>query len=475
VKGSDPLGLTGDLGEGLAVGAPLDRRAMDDRMVEIRRAYQQAGFDQVSVRAIPHQREDGSWLVRVELEPGSQRTLEDVRFSGLRHIKPRYLRAGLELDEGDLLDVFQVDESAIRIANFAPVERLDVTTRATGSGGSIVDMEVFEKPRWTVELGAGWDADRGFEARTGLRDDNLFGRGVGANLRLRWNDIERIALLYGSLPPLPGGRLSLGSTLGYTESDQELESLLEPVSYRETELLASLELTYQPAPGTSVKPYVRYTNNRLDFDDDLLDDTIVTTTLGSAAFHDRFDNPFDPRSGYSIVADVGWSSSYLGSDFDTVQAVVSGSLALAPVDGWTWVQTARFGIAEPLGDTVLDPTVRFKAGGQGSVRGFDRDSVGPTLLDLPEGSPVGGGALFILNEELRMPLWRSMRAAVFADAGQVWESWSEAEWGLSIGVGLGLRWSTPVGLVWADVAWPVANVEHSSLGPKYYFGIGRPF
>ena len=152
---------------------------------------------------------------------------------------------------------------------------------------------------------------------------------------------------------------------------------------------------------------------------------------------------------------------------------MSGSLALAPVRGWTWVQTVRFGIAEALRGTELDPTVEFKAGGQGSIRGFDRDSV--FAVD-ENGIPVAGGAQFILNEELRFPIWSSLRLAAFADAGQVWESWSKATLGqLSVGVGLGLRWSTPIGLVWADVAWPVANVYTSSRGPKYYFGVGRPF
>jgi outer membrane protein assembly factor BamA len=481
VVGSDPLGLTGDLGGSLAEGAPLDRRAMDDRMAEMRRQYQQSGYDQVSVRAVPHRREDGSWLVSVELEPGVQRKLEGVQFGGLRHIKPRYLRPGLELADGDLLDVFEVDESAIRIANFAPVERLEVTTRAVGATGSIIDMEVFEKPRWTVELGAGWDRDRGFEVRTGLRDDNLFGRGLGANLRLRFNDVEKVALLYGSLPPLPGRRFSIGSTFSYSDRHREDIRGDTVTSFTEEEMLASLDLAYQIVPRTTFKPYVRVTNTRTtigDFDFDLF-----VSTIGIAGFHDRFDNPFDPRSGYSVVGDVGWSTRYLGSDLDTLQATVSGSIALELFSRSTWVQTVRFAVAEALQGTDLDEGAKFQAGGQGSMRGFNRNSVGPWN---PITGEASGGALFILNEELRLPLWKSVRAAVFADIGQVWESWSEADWMLSVGVGVGLRWSTPIGLVWTDVAWPVANVEpfvanpnpevdYASHGPRFYIGVGRPF
>jgi outer membrane protein assembly factor BamA len=481
VIGRDTLGLTTDLAGALAIGAPLDRRAIDNQVAEIRRAYQQAGYDQVSVRAVPSRLEDGGGKVEIHIEPGTQRRLEEVRFTGIRHIDPRFLRSGLDLEEGELLDVFKVDESASDIANFAPVERVQVTTVPSGSAGSIVEFDVFEKPRWTVELGAGWDSERGFEARTGVRDDNLFGRGVSANLRLRTSHEEKVALLYGALPPLPGGRVTLGTTLGYSERDLELvdkdSGAVYP--YREFESQASLDLDYELTARSTLKPYVRYTRTRREFDEAAsdydLDYEIATVTLGGAAFLDRFDNAFDPQRGFSLVGDVGWSSSYFGSELDALRSMVSGSVAVSPGPGWTWVQTGRIGVAEPLRGTLLERNVRFFAGGQGSVRGFDFESVGPWVESDGIVRMMGGGALFILNEELRTPLWKSLRGAVFVDTGQIWQSWSVADWRLSTSVGLGLRWSTPVGLVWADAAWPVANVGISSRDVKYYFGIGRPF
>jgi len=477
VEGHDPLAATERRGDALAIGAPLDRRAIDNQIAEIRRVYQTSGYDQVSVRANLERLADGSGLVVIQIDPGAQRRLEEVRFTGTRHVDPRFLRRGLDLEEGELLDVFEVDESAIKIANFAPVERVQVATVPSGSGGSIVEIDVYEKPRWTVELGAGWDSERGFEARTGVRDDNLFGRGVSANLRLRANDEEKVALLYGSLPPLPGGRTTIGTTLSYSEANQEAVDPYtgEITPYREFESQASLDLNYELTAQSTLKPYVRYTRTRWDFAEDDYDQEVATVTLGGAAFLDRFDSPFDPRKGYSLVGDVGWSSSYFGSELDTLRAMLSGSLAVSPGPTWTWVQTARIGAQEPLRGTVLDPTILFKAGGQGSIRGFDFESVGPGIETDYGTVPLGGGALFILNEELRTPLFGPLRGAVFVDTGQIWESWSVADWQLSTAVGLGLRWSTPVGLVWGDVAWPVSNVGISSRDPKFYFGIGRPF
>jgi outer membrane translocation and assembly module TamA len=83
--------------------------------------------------------------------------------------------------------------------------------------------------------------------------------------------------------------------------------------------------------------------------------------------------------------------------------------------------------------------------------------------------------MFILNQEIRAPVQQALRIAVFADIGQLWDSWADANGELSVGAGLGIRWSTPIGLVWGDVAWPVVNPGISSKTPKFYLGIGRPF
>lgn len=209
--------------------------------------------------------------------------------------------------------------------------------------------------------------------------------------------------------------------------------------------------------------------------DDFLpfDESVQVGTLGARTVIERFDYLFDPRSGWGLTSDIGWSGEAIGSDLEYVSWLSGFSVALEPFEDTTWMQSLRLGIAEPLKGTELDPEARYFAGGQASVRGFDLNSVGP-VLDGTE-ITVGGGALFVLNQEIRIPIWDPIRIAVFADIGQVWESWREADFNFSIGAGIGVRWSTPIGPLWADVAWPVANIGVSSKKPKFYLGIGRPF
>jgi outer membrane translocation and assembly module TamA len=240
-----------------------------------------------------------------------------------------------------------------------------------------------------------------------------------------------------------------------------------------------MEVSYLLGSATKVSLYSRVSDTFLyekipdeffPFEQDLR-----VVSVGGHYTRDTFDDPFDPRSGTYFAADVEWSSSALGSDLDSIRTLLTGSAVLSPRSGWSWSHRVRVGIAEALKDTTLDPTQRYFAGGQASMRGFLTDSVGP-LVPSADGGLVGagGGALFILNEELRVPVWKDLRLALFTDVGQVWEDWSVADSELSIGVGLGFRYSTPIGPLWGDVAWPVAN-RGISEGPRYYFGIGRTF
>ena len=476
VDGRDPLGLAEADEFAPRVGDPLDRSAVDVAARRLRGAYHDAGYRDAEVHALIDQTSDGRWFVELEIDPGQQRTARDVRFTGARGLSERVLRKGLTVTEGEVLTDAALDHSASRIANFSPVERIEVRTTEEGNSETDIEIDVVKKRRWTGEVGGGWSTERGVRASFGLRDDNLFGRGVGLNLRGSLDTTEKRVFLIGSLPPAPGSRLSLISTVGYTIGDAPDE----PDLLEQEEKLLSFEAQYAVSRTVSAKTYYRWTNiHTYEKDPDFffpIDSRIKIGVLGLQTVVDRFDNLFDPRSGYGLTSDLGWSSSAIGSDLEYVSWLTNFNLALEPFSGSTWIQTVRVGVAEPLKGTNLDREARFFAGGQSSIRGFDLNSVGPVTLGI-EGAlvPAGGGALFILNEELRIPVWGPLRAAVFADIGQVWPSWSDADSDFSIGVGVGVRWSTPIGPVWADVAWPVANIGISSSKPKFYLGFGRPF
>ncbi len=105
-----------------------------------------------------------------------------------------------------------------------------------------------------------------------------------------------------------------------------------------------------------------------------------------------------PTSGYAIKSELSHASALTLSDFRYNRAVVDaawyhaigvprGVLALRARAGWVHALAST---TKALGDTgsaaILNPRVRFYAGGANSVRGFGENLLGPRILTIPPDS-----------------------------------------------------------------------------------------
>ena len=139
----------------------------------------------------------------------------------------------------------------------------------------------------------------------------------------------------------------------------------------------------------------------------------------------------------------------------------------------TWAQSLRLGLADSF-EQELDRDDRFFAGGPYSVRGYPTESLGPQEdLGLFE-RPLGGQALIVVNQELRLQLLRSLTALLFFDAGNVWAVTGDIDFDLLTSTGIGARWISPVGLVRLDVALPL-NRRPDDPSYKLHIGFGHTF
>lgn len=113
---------------------------------------------------------------------------------------------------------------------------------------------------------------------------------------------------------------------------------------------------------------------------------------------------------------------------------------------------------------ALPPSIRFFAGGDNSVRGYDYHKLGPRDAS---GEVVGARHLVVGSVELERRIHGNWRAAVFLDTGNAVDSLDDP---LKQGVGFGVRWETPIGLVRVDVASAVSEDGspwrlHLTVGP----------
>jgi translocation and assembly module TamA len=80
-----------------------------------------------------------------------------------------------------------------------------------------------------------------------------------------------------------------------------------------------------------------------------------------------------------------------------------------------------------------------------------------------------GQALAIVSAEYNYEFRPGFRGAIFSDVGSAYDKDFSNE--TNVGVGVGIRWASPVGVVRVDVA---AGVTEESVPIKLHFFIGSP-
>ena len=192
--------------------------------------------------------------------------------------------------------------------------------------------------------------------------------------------------------------------------------------------------------------------------------------LTGALVGDYRDNVVSPRRGLFWNTTLQAAPEALGSETPFIKFY--GQLfAFVPL-GEDTVWASGFRLGATAFDQVLIEEDRFKAGGSASVRGFAQETLGPRS---PEGIPVGGGGLLVLNQEVRFPIYRWLRGAGFYDAGNVFPTTSDISFAdLRHNVGAGLRLEVPFGVFRFDVA-RVLSPRPDEDPWRFIFTLGNVF
>jgi outer membrane protein assembly complex protein YaeT len=132
----------------------------------------------------------------------------------------------------------------------------------------------------------------------------------------------------------------------------------------------------------------------------------------------------------------------------------------------------RIGVQKGLNPVNVVLTDRFYAGGGTTVRGFQQDSLGPTLAN---GTPIGGNAVFIFNNEVRHPLFWIFDAVSFIDVGNVFRQVSDFKFrDLRSAAGFGLRVRNPFVVLRFDYGLKLDRRPGEKIG-AFFFSIGQAF
>lgn len=175
------------------------------------------------------------------------------------------------------------------------------------------------------------------------------------------------------------------------------------------------------------------------------------------------DDPLYPTRGFAWRITGRWGVSELGSDVGFRQLIASAALVRSFGSRDRLIMRAEAGQVSLSDFQRLPLSFRFFAGGDRSVRGYGYQELSPRDAD---DERVGAPKLATASVEWEHMFSVEWGAAVFADAGNAFDAALDP----ATGVGLGLRWRSPVGPVRVDIARGLDTPDHSirlhfTLGP----------
>lgn len=366
------------------------------------------------------------------------------------------LRSYTDIKEGDYYSARDINKLYESLNGSGYFSQVSIRTDPVDTVGHTAPVDVTLRPgiRRNYSIGAGLATDTGPQGRLGYINRRRNDRGHQIEARLFVSDTESEATASYRWP-MRDPRTDWASVItGVQHEDTDTsENDTFKLGYLRTRSLSDNWLWTRS---------IDYSYEEFKVGDQ--DDSSQLIVLG-VNFESAVGREISRSTrGRRINFDIRGASDSLGSDTSFLQFRVNAKFLRSLSDRY------RVFLRGSLGTTIKDDfeelpvSARFFAGGDRSVRGYGFESLGPTNAD---GEVIGGSHLIEASVEFDRMLTDKWSIAAFMDAGS---AFSNEKPEFSAGVGLGVRWYSPVGPLRLDFAHPLDDPDqrlrvHIVLGP----------
>jgi len=371
-------------------------------------------------------------------------------------LSPELLARYPRFKPGDPYNVNQLLKLQSDLGNsnyFSQVEVNAPPDASTATTPVDVTLEPGKKRKYSAGLGYG--TDTGFRGKLRVERRWLNPQGHHYEAELGYSQIKSLIAFKYMIPGTDPTTDEYAITTGYVrqndnDKDYETYKIGGSLQQQDGKWLKNYSLNLQ---------YEEYTiGNRPSSEQSLLLIPSLDWTWVDA------DDRAYPHRGLLFGFGLRGASTALLSDTNFLQGLLQLRWIHALND------SNRLLVRGNLGATVVDnfeklPTsLRFFTGGDASVRGYAYESIGPTD---PDGTVVGGKNLAVASLEYEHRIWGNWGIAAFVDTGDAFDGASPD---LKTGVGLGVRWLSPVGPLRVDFASGLDRPPGSAF--RFSFSIG---
>lgn len=356
---------------------------------------------------------------------------------------------------GDVYRADKVLELRNNLNNSGYFEEINARTLTDQRTEDLVPVEIIvtadKKHRYSAGLGYGTDTG----VRTGLGWQNRYvndrGHRLSADMRLS-EIINRVGVDY-QMPFWSENIQQVGINADYfqenTDTSDSRSYTLGSYYQRERwswEETGSLKLLQE------------------DFDIADDSDSVLLLIPGITMARTWADDSIYTRHGGRFSATLSGASESLLSDVSFAQVILRGKYIKSLTETSRFITRGQIGATGVSDFNQLPSSLRFFAGGDNSIRGFDYESLGP---ENDKDEVVGGRYMAVASIEYENMFYGNWGGAVFTDFGNAFNDWSDP---FEYSIGLGVRWRSPVGLIRVDIAQGISDEDkpiglHIVIGP----------
>jgi outer membrane protein insertion porin family len=391
------------------------------------------------------------------------------------NVDPALVLRELEYRPGDLFSQEKIEESRQRIVKLGIFALVRFNPQLHGPDSRVVPIEISLKPRpkHSVRAGGGYNTESQFVAHVQWSDNNWVGGGRQFSLLAQYSNINSM-LVASLVQPYLFGLRSFRAVIDVREDIQQVPTYTLFAS----RILPHLDYSFTPQ-------FTGYLGFRAEYAKLTSIDPTVSNALGpirqsgllfgpyAGIILNTADDPFNPRSGYIVAADIMEGGGIFGGDYNFYR--LEAEIKRYQLIGWGTILAMRFRVGS--GDSLREKDeyplfYRFYAGGEGSVRGYAYWRLGPKSSD---NVPLGGLSDLEGSFELRHRLWEKLWGAAFLDYGQLsLHPYDLPISNIRLAAGPALSYATPVGPVRIDLGFPFKK-PRGEANWQVYFSIGQFF
>lgn len=404
---------------------------------------------------------DRIFVERIDIE-GNTTTLDEV------------VRRQFRSAEGDPFSPREIRQAAERIRALGYFEDAQVNAKPGSTPDQvIVDVQVVEKPTGSLSFGASYSTQSGFGVAVGFSEQNFLGRGQALSFNIEAGANNTNLSFSFQEPAFLGKDLLFGIDAWWNQADQY------DTNYNTSDAGIKFSLGFPLSNITRLNlnyalSQSAITNVSEDSSVILMEEEdmgmMVSSALGYSFSVDTRREGLDPVTAYLFRWDqsyAGLGGAVNGLDSNLYSAVQTKVFH----EDVTLRAVAQGGVFTALGDYTSRVTDRYF--GNGKIRGFERNGIGPRDLQAKNKDALGGNLFGVVSLETDFPLGvpeeYGISGGAFVDVGSVWGLNNNIGTnGVPVDDSMHLRVTAGVILYWTTPLGPLKFTFSKALQKEYY-------